>query len=490
MKNIFKGLGLGLLALALVVGAMPGSAGASFTIGANVLTETGALTITGAVGSAMGFATTATTGDITIGNASQVGGSTIIYGGTDTGVGVAAGLSLTPGTAGTVVIGAVAGTGAIDVGTSTGAQTVVIGGGASGIKTINIVPTGATGNIVNVATGAVAATVTIGNVTGVTAVNINAGTGASTFATTTTGTLVVGGAASTGALTFGASTGAGQTVNIGSGATGGSDIVNIGTGTAVTMKTVNVGAVGSVAAPSTIHIADTSNTAVQLVTIGSLAAAANVTAIQGGNGTGAITLTPVGAGTIVIGAAAGTGAITLGSSSTTQTVNVGTGAGVATVNIGTGTAANVINIGTGGTGAQVITIGSATAGPRIYFQNSAPAGATTVTAAQTGSVFFVGAAGDVFTLPAPAAGLNYRFIVDALYITTPMTIVTTSSANIFQGNVLSAATAVVCVAKDSIAIVETAESLGDWVQVYSDGTSWFVQGQAAVTGALTCPLIS
>lgn len=146
------------------------------------------------------------------------------------------------GATGLLGLGLATGTGTITIGSSSAAQTVAIGDGA-GISTVNIAVNGAAGNIVNVATGAFAATVTIGNVTSTTVVNINAGTGASTFAATGAGTLTLGGAAQTGDLVVGSSSGT-QSVKIGNGA--GVSTVNIANvsvaGANVNMATAATGA--------------------------------------------------------------------------------------------------------------------------------------------------------------------------------------------------------------------------------------------------------
>ena len=140
-----------------------GSANAALTLGSLTVVSSGAYTVTGAVGSAMGFATTTTTGavslgtlvttgDIQIGGTAMAAGFTKIYGGNASGVGVAAGLSLTPGTAGTLVLGAAAGTGAITLGASTAASQVVnVGTGSGATQTINI-GGGAGLNTINIGT--------------------------------------------------------------------------------------------------------------------------------------------------------------------------------------------------------------------------------------------------------------------------------------------------------------------------------------------------
>ena len=310
--------------------------------------------------------------------------------------------------------------------TSSGAV-VNINAGSNFATNIN---TGTSTGAVNIANGGTGGNViAIGNTNGATSIIQRVGSGNFSLdgvagsiyivgASTTTGTISIGGTAQTGTITLGSSTGAGQTVNIGTGNTAGTDIINIGTGTATTAKTVNIASTGatqtnvniangngaatislgdgntaktitigggvsgntvSVAngvntsaqtinvgagastANNTINIGSGTNTAgVTAVTIGSNTNLANTTLIKGGNGAGAITMTPQTNGTIVIGATAGGGAITVGSSTAAQTVNIGTGTGASTVNIATGiTTGKAINIGTGAV-ANTVTIGNTT----------------------------------------------------------------------------------------------------------------------------------
>lgn len=84
------------------------------------------------------------------------------------------------GATGKLTLGLATGTGDITLGSSSGAQSVKIGDGA-GVSTVNIANNGATGNVVNIATGAFAATITIGNSTGATAVAYLAGSGKHIF---------------------------------------------------------------------------------------------------------------------------------------------------------------------------------------------------------------------------------------------------------------------------------------------------------------------
>ena len=116
------------------------------------------------------------------------------------------------------------------------------------------------------------------------------------------------------------------------------------------------------------------------------------------------------------------------------------------------------------------------------------ASASTLTAAQSGTTFFLSSATEfATTLPAPAAGVTYTFIVGAAPSGASYTIVTTSSANIIKGQAVNAAGVAgdTGTADDTISFVDGAAVAGDTVTVISDGTSWFAYGQCAVAAGIT-----
>ena len=112
-------------------------------------------------------------------------------------------------------------------------------------------------------------------------------------------------------------------------------------------------------------------------------------------------------------------------------------------------------------------------------------GAKTVTAAENGTTFYLNAAGGAaITLPAVAAGLEYRFVVAAVFATTDWVISSAEGDNI-DGSAEVAGAVVVAGAEDQVNLVATAEALGDEVILKSDGNQWFVRGVAALTGGMT-----
>ncbi|RTY96490.1 hypothetical protein EKL32_00015 [Flavobacterium sp. GSN2] len=148
---------------------------------------------------------------------------------------------------------------------------------------------------------------------------------------TMTSTAVIQGSA----LKLNDGTTAANTTDIGIGGTTGT--ITLG-GTATQAINIGTGATG---------------TSVKTVTIGSTVDA-SATTIQ--SGTGTLSLTPTGAGMIVIGKSNGSGEITLGSSNVSQITNIGAG---------TGTGKSTIYIGSsrgGGTGGSDIYIGNISTG--------------------------------------------------------------------------------------------------------------------------------
>lgn len=111
-----------------------------------------------------------------------------------------------------------------------------------------------------------------------------------------------------------------------------------------------------------------------------------------------------------------------------------------------------------------------------------------ITADESGSTFFLSHATEFdSTLPAPAAGLRYRFIVAAAPVGAAYTV--TATAAVVEGLAVVNGATVAAANESLITFTASAAVVGDWCEVVSDGTSWFVSGQAqAATGiAFTAP---
>lgn len=109
-----------------------------------------------------------------------------------------------------------------------------------------------------------------------------------------------------------------------------------------------------------------------------------------------------------------------------------------------------------------------------------------ITAAESGKTFILSDATEfVSTLPAPANGLRFKFIVGAAPSGASYTIVTDSSDNIIEGTVIVNGASVLGSNEDTITFADGAAVVGDWVEVISDGTSWFVSGVGSAAASIT-----
>lgn len=104
--------------------------------------------------------------------------------------------------------------------------------------------------------------------------------------------------------------------------------------------------------------------------------------------------------------------------------------------------------------------------------------AETLTAADSGKTFFLNSATEFgVTLPLPAAGLQFRFIVTDAPETASYTIVTNGAAQILAGKVFGADGGAGDVENTptatTITFVDGASVVGDQCEITSDGTSWF-----------------
>lgn len=114
-------------------------------------------------------------------------------------------------------------------------------------------------------------------------------------------------------------------------------------------------------------------------------------------------------------------------------------------------------------------------------------GATTLTMADSGKVFSLqgATAGANITLPAVAtsAGFKAKFWVGKAFATTAWTI--TALTNVFQGSFMVAGAVVACASQGVITFAYGAETVGDWVELECDGTSWLVFGNATASTGIT-----
>lgn len=110
--------------------------------------------------------------------------------------------------------------------------------------------------------------------------------------------------------------------------------------------------------------------------------------------------------------------------------------------------------------------------------------ARTLTKADSGKVFILkAAAGVAVTLPTPIAGFKAKFTVGLAFATTNFTIVSTT--NVIQGGAHVNSVFVQAANENTISFVASAETLGDYVEISSDGTNFYVNGFGNSAGSIT-----
>lgn len=130
---------------------------------------------------------------------------------------------------------------------------------------------------------------------------------------------------------------------------------------------------------------------------------------------------------------------------------------------------------------------------KIAGANAEVVGATNVvTAEESGKTFFLSATTEfVSTLPAPALGLKYSFVVTAAPSGADYTVFSSGGANIIKGQVytldVNSATDpdLEVSGGDTISFVSAKAISGDKVELVCDGINWFAHAFCSVFDAIT-----
>jgi hypothetical protein len=126
----------------------------------------------------------------------------------------------------------------------------------------------------------------------------------------------------------------------------------------------------------------------------------------------------------------------------------------------------------------------------LYGKTEDITAARTILASESNTCFVLNAAGGVtVTLPTLAQGLRYRFQVGAAFASTNWVIDSAEGDNI-NGLIADMGTTpavVLAAAEDQINFVASAESIGDYIDIYADldGSQWIVTGMCGVNGGIT-----
>ena len=112
---------------------------------------------------------------------------------------------------------------------------------------------------------------------------------------------------------------------------------------------------------------------------------------------------------------------------------------------------------------------------------------TTLTANESMELIALNSATEfVTTLPAVAssAGVTFHIVVRAAPSGASYTVVTNGGENKIYGMAEVNGAAVAAVAEDTITFTDGAAAIGDWIELTSDGTNWYVSGQGVAATAI------
>jgi hypothetical protein len=112
---------------------------------------------------------------------------------------------------------------------------------------------------------------------------------------------------------------------------------------------------------------------------------------------------------------------------------------------------------------------------------------TTLAVSDSNKTTYITTTGNKYTLPAvaSAAGTVFRFVVGTAF--TQDAVIASAEGDNIEGALIVAGAVVDCDAEDFVNFIADGENLGDFVEVRSNGTSWFIGASGALTASkLTC----
>jgi hypothetical protein len=111
-------------------------------------------------------------------------------------------------------------------------------------------------------------------------------------------------------------------------------------------------------------------------------------------------------------------------------------------------------------------------------------GAKTVKHGDSGKTLVLkGTAGAPIELPVAKNGFKLKVVVGQAFATTSFTVV--APAATIQGGAIVNSVFVSSANRNTISFVHTAETVGDHIELESDGTNYYVKGVGAAAGSIT-----
>ena len=122
---------------------------------------------------------------------------------------------------------------------------------------------------------------------------------------------------------------------------------------------------------------------------------------------------------------------------------------------------------------------------RIFDDYELISAASSLNLSDSGKVFKISGTGYTVTLPAPSAGWKAKFIVSAAFSTDFVVQSPASNRDTINGGVIVNGAIVEADAVDRVTFEDDAESIGDFIEIHSDGTSYFVFGNGNAASSIS-----
>jgi hypothetical protein len=103
----------------------------------------------------------------------------------------------------------------------------------------------------------------------------------------------------------------------------------------------------------------------------------------------------------------------------------------------------------------------------------------------SGKVFKISGTGYTMTLPAPTAGWKAKFVVSAAFSTDFVVQSPSDNRDTINGGVIVNGAIVEADAVDRVTFEDDAESVGDYIEIHSDGTSYFLSGNGNAASSIS-----
>ena len=122
---------------------------------------------------------------------------------------------------------------------------------------------------------------------------------------------------------------------------------------------------------------------------------------------------------------------------------------------------------------------------RIFDDYELLSAASSLNLSDSGKVFKISGTGYTVTLPAPSAGWKAKFIVSGAFSTDCVVQSPASNRDTINGGIIVNGAIVEADAVDRVTFEDGAESIGDFIEIHSDGTSYFVFGNGNASSSIS-----